>query len=286
MRNMKTILVNDVRMQYVDVGHGPAILFLHGNPTSSYLWRNIIPPLEQKGRCIAPDLVGMGASGKPALSFRFEDHYHFLNRFIERLGLQNIHLVMHDWGSALGFFYAMNHPQQIRSMAWMEGLVKPWRWRNLKWKYRLGFGLLRMPITGEVMIYGLNAFLNLIMPRLILRKLSREEWHHYKQPFRKMISRKPMLMWPREIPINGRPARTHHILSAYSSWLQQTSIPKLMIYATPGAIINQQTLNWCTYHIKNLDTAYIGEGLHFLQEDHPRAIAQKLEDWIEKQKAS
>lgn len=286
MHNMKTLFVAGVRMRYVDAGKGPAILLLHGNPTSSYLWRNITPQLKKQGRCIAPDLVGMGASDQPPLPCRFEDHYHFLNRFIETIGLEEIHLVMHDWGSALGFYYAMNHPEKIRSMAWMEGLVKPWSWGSLKWQYRLGFGLLRMPIIGEALIYGLNAFLTLIMPRLIYRKLSRKEWRHYKEPFRNITSRKPMLMWPREIPINGRPARTYRIVWAYSSWLQQTSIPKLLIYATPGAIINQETLKWCRYHIKNLETKHIGEGLHYLQEDHPRAIAQTLSGWIQKQIAS
>jgi haloalkane dehalogenase len=228
----------------------------------------------------------MGASDKPPLAYRFEDHYHFLTRFINMLGLERIHLVMHDWGSALGFYYAMNHPETIRSMAWMEGLVKPWSRKSLKWQYRLGFGLLRMPLTGEVLVYGLNAFLNLIMPRLMIKKLSPEQWRHYKQPFRKITARKPMLVWPREIPINGRPARTYRILSEYSCWLQQTPIPKMMIYAMPGAIINQQALNWCLDHLKNLETACIGEGLHYLQEDHPQAIAQKLKDWIQKQNHS
>ena len=283
---MKTLFVAGVRMRYVDAGKGPAILLLHGNPTSSYLWRNITPQLKKQGRCIAPDLVGMGASDQPPLPCRFEDHYHFLNRFIETIGLEEIHLVMHDWGSALGFYYAMNHPEKIRAMAWMEGLVRPWRWTHIRWPYRIGFALLRMPITGEAMVYGLNAFLKVIMPRLMMRKLSPGEWRHYKQPFRKITSRKPMLVWPREIPINGKPARTHRIISAYSSWLQHTSIPKMMIYASPGAIINQQTLAWCRQRINNLETAYVGEGLHYLQEDHPLAIAQLLSDWIQIQTAS
>jgi len=286
MHNTESLFIADAMIHYADEGEGPVILLLHGNPTSSYLWRNIIPRLKSRGRCIAPDLIGMGESDKPPLSYRFEDHYHYLSRFIERLGLNEIILVMHDWGAALGFYYAMNHPEKIRAMAWMEGLVRPWRWTHIRWPYRIGFALLRMPITREAMIYGLNAFLKIIMPRLILRKLSPEEWRQYKHPFRKISARKPMLVWPREIPINGKPARTHRIISAYSTWLQHTYIPKMMIYATPGAIINQEALAWCRRRINNLETASVGEGLHYLQEDHPLTIAQILSDWIQKQTAS
>jgi len=275
----KSIRVNKVRMSYIEQGQGDPILFIHGNPTWSYLWRHVMPQLSHQARCIAVDLVGMGHSGKPPISYRFEDHYAYLKGFIEELGLKRITLVLHDWGSALGFHYAFEYPGNIKGIAFMEALVRPWQWRDLKPSHRLGFHLLRGPVTGELMIYVFNAFLNEIMPRLIIRKLNPAEKNRYKEPFRLWRHRKPMLVWPREIPINKRPVRTYRILSQYSEWLKQASFPKLLLYATPGAIIDEQLVKWCRRHFNNLETAYVGHGRHFIQEDHPRKIGQHLEQW-------
>ena len=276
---MKSMLIGDARMQYVDEGKGPPVLFLHGNPTSSYLWRNILPHLLPRARCIAPDLMGMGASDQPAIPYRFTDHNHYLETFIEKLGINPFTLVVHDWGSALGFHYACRHPEKIRGLAFLEAMVKPWSWKGMKPPHILGFRLLRTPILGEIMIYGLNAFLNIFMPGLIIRKLNREEKMHYKAPFRKIASRKPMLMWPREIPINGRPVETYRLISHYSTFLQTTTIPKLLLYAEPGAVLNAEAVEWCRNHMKNLHTLYVGRGYHFLQEDHPHRIGRELARW-------
>ncbi len=276
----KSLEVHGSRIRYRDEGEGDPILLLHGNPTSSYLWRNIIPYLVGQGRCIAPDLIGMGASDKPALSYHFTDHYHYLEAFVHKLGLKHIILVVHDWGSALGFYYAMKNPGNIKGMAFMESIVRPWRWGDLPFWYRLGFWGLRQPVIGEAMIYGLNAFLNVIMPRLVVRKLTQQEKGFYKAPFRRALHRKPMLSWPRQIPINGRPRQMKHIVDQYSQYLQQSSIPKLLLYAKPGGIINGGALQWCMSHINNLEARYIGRGLHFIQEDHPHAIGQALAQWI------
>lgn len=272
-------LVRGVKISYVEAGQGDPILFLHGNPTWSYLWRNVIPHLEACGRCIAPDLPGMGRSEKPNISYRFNDHYLYLKSFIEALALKNVTLVLHDWGSALGFHYAAEHPKNIKGIAFMEALIRPWRWKQLKPAYRLGFCLLRLPLTGELLIYGFNAFPGVIMPRLILRKLSREEKSNYKAPFRKRHHRKPMLVWPREIPINGKPARTYQIIARYSKFIAEASFPKLMLYAEPGAILDRPAVEWCRRYITNLETQYIGKGKHFLQEDHPHTIGQYLAQW-------
>lgn len=273
------IKVKDSQMHYLDEGEGNVVLFIHGNPTSGYLWRNVFPFLSDRARCIVPDLIGMGKSGIPRLNYQFSDHYEYLEAFIEELGLENITLVVHDWGSALGFYYMRNHPGKIKKVAFMEALVKTWRWKSMKLTHRWGFRLLRAPLVGEAMIYFLNGFINFIMPRLILRQLTKEEKQAYKAPFKKIRNRKPMLVWLREIPISGNPKEMHKIVTSYSESLCRSDIPKLMIYGRPGAIINQKNVNWCKRHIRNLETMYIGEGLHFIQEDYPHAIGHALREW-------
>lgn len=271
--------VKESFMHYLDEGNGDPVLFLHGNPTNGYLWRNIFPYLTSDARCIVPDLIGMGKSGKPDISYRFEEHYRFLQTFIDTLELKNITLVLHDWGSALGFYYAKNHPEKIKKIAFMEVIVRPWQWNNMKWNYRLGFKMLRTPLIGEFLIYRINAFLNIFLPKLILRKLSKEERQAYKAPFKKPSTRKPLLVWPREIPIQSKPRDVSKIVESYSEWLGKSTIPKLLIWAHPGAIINKNTVNYCLQHFKNLQTKYIGKGLHFIQEDHPQDIGESLREW-------
>ncbi|MBS3770566.1 MAG: haloalkane dehalogenase [Bacteroidales bacterium] len=270
------------QMHYLEEGTGDAVLFLHGNPASSYLWRNIIPYISPYSRCIAPDLIGHGKSAKPDIQYNFFDHYNYLKAFTEKLKLDNITLVLHDWGSALGFHYALHHRDKIKGIAFMEAFVRPWKWSDLKWEYRLGFKLLRTPLVGEFMIYGMNAFLNLIMPRLTIRNLSREEKKMYKAPFRKINSRKPMLVWPREIPINGKPKDIHNLMDYYGDWLQKSSLPKLLLYGMPGALINQQVRHWCEKNLTVLSLAYVGEGLHYLPEDQPHETGKALANWYSK----
>lgn len=279
MPESKFIQVLGSYMHYIEDGTGDPMLFLHGNPTSSVLWRNIIPHMNSGTRCIAPDLIGHGRSDKPDISYRFSDHYSYLEAFTEKLELNRITLVLHDWGSALGFHYATQHPEKIKGMAFMESMVRPWQWTDLRWDYRLGFKLLRTPLIGEVMIYGMNAFLNLVMPRLTTRSLSREEKKKYKEPFRKVSSRKPMLVWPREIPINGKPRDVYQVMKDYSRQLQSSNLPKLLLYAEPGAIIDKRTRQWCEAHLPNLTMVYVGKGLHYLQEDHPDKIGKALREW-------
>lgn len=272
----------DSEIYYLDAGKGDPLLFLHGNPTSSYLWRNVIPWLKPHARCIVPDLIGHGKSGKPECGYRFLDHYQYLESFIEKLHLKNLTLVLHDWGSALGFYYAMNHPDDIKGLAFTEAIVRPWNWHDLKWNYALGFKFLRTPLMGEFLIYGLNAFLNMFMPLLTVRKLKREEKKAYKQPFRKRKSRKPMLIWPREIPINGKPKDNYERIKQYSKWLQQSELPKLLFYGEPGAIINKQVRAWCNKNLPNLTSIKAGIGLHYLPEDYPKEIGQNLANWYRK----
>jgi len=277
--NAKFIKTGNSYIHYIEEGAGEPILFLHGNPTFSYIWRNIIPYLKEEGRCIAPDLIGMGKSGKPNIDYKFMDHYVFIREFIKRMELTNITFVLHDWGSAVGFYYAMNHPENVKSIAFMESIIKPWEWKNLKWNYCLGFRLLRFPGIGEAMIYLRNAFLNDFLPGLIMRKLKKAEIQVYKAPFKKLSYRKPMLKWPREIPINGRPKDTYQIVKKYSDFLQRSSIPKLLIYGEPGAMIRSIEVKWAENHFKNLTTRSVGYGLHFLQEDQPDKIGLRFKEW-------
>ncbi len=272
--------VNGQRIHYVEEGKGAPVLFLHGNPTSSYLWRNIIPYAARQGRAIAMDLIGMGKSDKPDIPYRFVDHVPYVDGFIKALGLKGVTLVIHDWGSALGFHYAHRHPENIRGIAFMEGVVRPMSWAGFPPDFRAGFRMMRTPGLGWAMISGLNMFVEKILPSAIVRDLTPQEMEHYRAPFPTPRSRKPLRVWPCEIPIDGTPADVHDIVSGYSSWLGETQTPMLMYYATPGGTIGPKEVEWCREAISNLELVDFGKGIHFLQEDDPHLIGQKLEDWL------
>jgi haloalkane dehalogenase len=268
-------------MHYIDEGAGAPILFLHGNPTSNYLWRNIIPYLLPHGRCIAPDLIGMGKSDKPDIDYRFFDHSKYLEGFIEKLDLTNVTLVVHDWGSGLGFHYAMRHESNIKGIAFMEAMVKPMKWDDFPSSQRTGFKLFRTPGIGWFMISVMNMFITKLMPQMIVRKLSVEEKDHYGAPFKTIQSRKPVRQWPREVPIDGQPADVHEMISNYSQKLQESELPKILFFANPGAIIDSQYVDWCKQNLKNLKVVDIGKGLHFIQEDNPHLIGEELAKWYQ-----
>jgi len=277
----KYVDVHGSKMHYIDEGTGDPILFLHGNPTSNYLWRNIIPYLVPHGRCIAPDLIGMGKSDKPDLDYRFSDHAKYVEGFIEKLNLSNLTLVIHDWGSGLGFHYGMRHENNIKGIAFMEALVKPMKWEEFPAKNRMGFKLFRAPGTGWFMISVMNVFLTQLMPQMIVRKLSASETDYYGDPFKTIKSRKPIRQWPCEIPIDGQPADVHDIISNYSLKLQQSGLPKILFYGSPGVIADSQYLDWCRQNLKNLTAVDIGEGLHYIQEDNPHLIGEELAKWYQ-----
>lgn len=273
------VTVNGSKMHFIDEGEGDPVLFLHGNPTSSYLWRNIIPYLTPHARCIAPDLIGMGKSDRPDLGYRFFDHARYVDGFIEALALENVTLVLHDWGSGLGFHYARRHTENVRALAFMEAIVRPSSWSGFPRDFKLGFRLMRTPIIGWFMISVMNVFVKQILPQAIVRKLSAAEKAYYEAPYPTVGSRKPVRQWPCEIPIDGKPADMHATVSEYSRWLQETELPKLLFYASPGGIINAATLAWCRESFPNLETVDIGDGIHFVQEDNPHRIGQKLAEW-------
>jgi haloalkane dehalogenase len=272
------IEVHGSKLHYIDEGSGDPILFLHGNPTSSYLWRNIVPHLTPHGRCIALDLIGMGKSDKPDIPYRFLDHAKYVEGFIERLDLSGITLVVHDWGSGLGFHYAMRHEHNVKAIAFMEAIIKPSSWDGFPPDFKMGFKMMRSPL-GWFLISVLNIFVNQILPKAVVRPLTPEEKRYYEAPFKTIRSRKPVRRWPMEIPIDGKPADMQEIVAFYSGRLQQSDLPKLLFYASPGGIIDAKTLEWCRKHLKNLTTVDIGQGIHYLQEDNPHLIGEELAKW-------
>ncbi len=274
------IEVHGSKIHYVDEGSGDAILFLHGNPTSSYLWRNIIPYLTPMGRCVAMDFIGMGKSDKPDIEYRFFDHVKFVESFIDKMGLRNVTLVIHDWGSALGFYYAMRHEDNIKGIAFMEAIVIPFNWEMFPENVREIFQAFRTPEVGWDMIVNNNVFVErILLSEGIVRGLTDEEKNHYREPFRNPASRKPVWRWPNEIPIERQPADVTKTVEAYNQWLQKTELPKLLFYATPSAILPSPIVEWCRQNLKNLKTVDIGKGIHYLQEDNPHLIGSELAKW-------
>jgi len=277
-RQRVTVLDSD--MAYVDTGRGDPVVFLHGNPTSSYLWRNIIPHVEKANRCLAPDLIGMGASGKnPSGSYLFVDHARYLDAWFEAVGLtRNVALVIHDWGSALGFHWAYRHPECIRAIAYMEAIVQPLTWDLWPEAGRKIFQAMRSP-AGEEIVLQKNIFVERILPASVLRALSEEEMAAYRNPYLEPgESRRPTLTWPRQIPIEGEPSDVTAIVDQYARWLAASDIPKLFINADPGSILTGPQREFCRTwpHQKEITV----KGIHFIQEDSPAEIGQAIADFL------
>jgi haloalkane dehalogenase len=265
----------DTEMAYVDVGAGDPVVFLHGNPTSSYLWRNVIPHLEAAGRCLAPDLIGMGRSGKAAGgSYRFADHARYLDAWLQTLDVRNATLVMHDWGSALGFDWGRRHPERVRALVYMEAIVQPVTWDDWPEAARKVFQAMRST-AGEDMVLQKNVFVERILPASVIRKLTPEELDHYREPFRHPgESRRPTLTWPREIPVDGEPADVVAIVEAYAAWLAQNPLPKLFINAEPGSILTGRPREFCRRWPNQQEVTV--RGSHFIQEDSPVEIGRAI----------
>jgi haloalkane dehalogenase len=280
----KTIDVRGRRMAYHERGEGPPVLFLHGNPTSSYLWRDVIPQLEGRGRLIAPDLIGMGDSAKlPNVgpdTYRFTTHRDFLWAFIDAVigKSEPVALVVHDWGSALGFDWANNHRERVRGIAYMEAIVRPiagWEeWSAAATPVFQGF----RSDKGEQMILDRNLFVELVLPGSVQRKLSDAEMAEYRKPFLEREDRWPTLTWPRQIPIAGEPADVVEIAAAYSQWMAANDVPKLFVNAEPGAILIGVLRDFCRTWRNQTEVTVPGS--HFIQEDSGAAIGRAIADWM------
>lgn len=255
-------------------------LFLHGNPTSSYLWRNIIPHVISHGRCIAPDLIGFGKSDKPDIDYSFQEHLSYITSFIDKLNLKNIIFVIHDWGGAIGFEYSRLNPHKIKGIAFMETFYKPMEWSSLDPFGRWLFKKIRNPRMGRFLNGNLNLFVHFILPFSIVRRLSKKEKETYKKPFLLPESRKPIIKFPQELPFNESVSPNRETARLYYEWLQRTRIPKLLLYANPGALIQSENVAELNETLLNLTSKYIGGGKHYIQEDQPDAIGKAIQNWI------
>jgi len=268
-------------MAYVDIGQGDPIVFLHGNPTSSYLWRNVPPHLQEKGRCLAPDLIGMGDSEKLSASgpdsYTFMEHRRYLDALLAQLGVErNVSFVIHDWGSVLGCDWARRHPDAVKSIAYMEALVQPVTWDQWSKETRSFFERLR-GAEGEQMILQDNLFVESLLPHRVLRQLTAAEMEAYRRPYRETgEGRRPTLSWPRQLPIAGEPADVVEIVKSCAAWLASSPVPKLFVNAEPGTISVEERE---FYRSLPNQTEVSVRGLHFIQEDSPDEIGEALAKW-------
>ena len=277
---MPNVPVLDSTMYYEDRGDGNPVVLLHGNPTSSYLWRNVIPRLTGQARCLAPDLIGMGRSGKPDIPYRFADHSRYMDAWFEALEVDDVTLVGHDWGGALGFDWASRHPDRVKGIASMETIVRPLTWDEWPPWARDMFQAFRRPGEGEELILDRNLFVEAVIPASVLRTLSSDELEVYRAPFTERAHRLPTLVWPREIPIDGTPSDVVRRVETYDAWLESsTEVPKLLLTFDPGAIMSPSTIKWCQDHIAALEVEHIGPGIHFVQEDNGPAIGAAIARW-------
>jgi|GEM_PF-409446 len=273
--------VKGSKMHYLDIGEGHPVIFLHGNPTWSYLWRNILPTVAENARCLAPDLIGMGLSDKPDINYGFADQVEYLSAWIDKLELDDFTLVLHDWGCIVGFYYAMKNEEKVRKLAFMEAMYKPYaKWADFPEPLRKTFKMFRTPDIGYENIVVNNMFIEQLLPGSMLRKLSPTEMDCYRAPFADPASRKVIWRFAQDLPIGGRPKEVAKATSEYAKWLIQTELPKLLLYAEPGAINTQADVEWMESNLKNLETVSLGKGIHFHQEDQPEAIAQALARWL------
>ena len=264
------------RMHYVEEGEGAPILFIHGNPTSSYLWRNIIPFVTNGYRAIAVDLIGMGRSDKPDLAYTYQDHKRYLDAFIETMGLTDLTLVIHDWGSVLGFHWAMEHEDAVVGIAFMEAIIPPAFPRTEP----MGGALGRFRSEeGERLVLEENQFVEQILRGSVVRGLTEEEMERYRAPYPTPESRLPTLQWPRELPAAGEPARNIEVVTRIGTWMQQTEVPMLFLWARPGALNNEAFAESMAARVANVQTQFVGQGRHYIQEDQPEMIGRTLADW-------
>ena len=279
----KTIDVLGKRMAYVEMGDGRPIVFQHGNPTSSYLWRNVMPHVAGLGRCIALDLIGMGASEKLEDSgpdrYRFVEHRAYFDAALDALGItRDVTLVVHDWGSALGFDWANRHRDRVRAIAYMEGIVMPVTWDDWPEAIRPVFQAFRSP-AGEEMVLDKNIFVENVLPAGVLRGLTEEEMTVYRRPFLTAgEDRRPTLTWPRQIPLDCAPADVVEIVRSYADWLAKSDIPKLFVNADPGVILTGRQRDFCRSWPNQTEVTVPGS--HFIQEDSPDEIGRAIAEWL------
>jgi haloalkane dehalogenase len=278
--------VLDSSIHYEEAGAGPPMVFLHGNPSSSHLWREILPKAAAAGhRCLAPDLIGMGRSGKPDIPYRFEDHARYLDAWFDALGLERAVLVGHDWGGALAFDRAARHPEQVRALAFMETIIRPMTWEEYPAGARSRFRTFRTPDVGETLALDQNVFIENSFDQTVRSGLAPRDHDVYRAPYPTRDSRRPLLAWARSMPLDGEPADVVARITAYDAWLAASSgHPKLLLTfdSSPTLMIDESMVAWCAAHIAALETIPCGPAAHLAPEDQPEAISTALLSWTER----
>lgn len=283
---MPVISVLDSTISYVDLGQGVPFVFLHGNPTSSYLWRNVLPGVGDGVRCLAPDLIGMGGSGKPDIAYSFDDQARYLDAWFEAMGQEDVVLVGHDWGGALAFDWAARHPARVRGIVVMETIVRAMSWADFPESAKPRYETLRGAVTGETKVLDENFFIEFALRATVLNGLSDWDLDVYRKPYPTRESRRPLLAWPRAMPINGEPAEVIIRIEAYDRWLAESGgVPKLLLTfeGSPETLmIGEEMIRWCEDNIASLEIENCGPARHAAPEDQPEAIAAAISRWADR----
>lgn len=277
----KYVEVLGSKIHYIDVGTGDPIVFLHGIPTSSYLWRNIIPYIAPLGRCIAPDLIGFGKSDKPNIEYSIVDHIHYLDKFIEALHLKNITFVLHGWGSVIGFDYAMRHENDCKGLIFYEAFLRSLADNEISLPLQEQLLAIQDEESIERIIKNGISFVDTVIPQNVMRQLSDEEMNHYREPFRQTGSGKPLLQYLKELSSIDEQSKVNQLIVNYSNKLEKSLVPKLMLYSIPGFFTTIATIIWAKEHLPNLEIVEIGEELHLAQETHPALIGETISVWLQ-----
>lgn len=271
-------------MAYLETGTGEPVIFVHGNPSSSYLWRNVMPYIALQNRAIAVDLIGMGQSDKPDIDYTFADQYRYFSAFIDALNVKQVTLVGHDWGATLIWEYARQNPGKVRKLAFMEGVLPPAfpvaSYESMGDEMGNMFRAFKDPVKGHKLVVQDNMFIEKVLPGFVNRTLGEDAMRIYRAPFAKEEDRKPVLAWPRQVPIAGEPESTLKMLNVIDDFMGKTEMPILLMYADPGVVVPPKAVEWYVKKIPKLETVFIGQGLHFIQEDQPEAIGYALVDWM------
>jgi haloalkane dehalogenase len=282
---MPDLDVLDSTISYLDQGSGTPVVFLHGNPASSYAWRKVLSRWDRPGRLLAPDLIGMGRSGKPPSEYRFADHARYLDAWFDALGLDRVVLVGHDWGGALALDHAARHPDRVLGVAFFETILHPMTWDDLSPAGRERFQRLREPGVGERMVLDENDFIEIAVPRTTITELSAEDRAVYAAPYPTPQSRRPLLTWARSMPIDGDPPDVQARVEAYDKWMASTpEVPKLLLTFSdhPTLMVGEDAVRWCRENVAGLEVVACGAAGHIAQEDRPDEIAAALTGWTDR----
>lgn len=275
------VQVLDSFISYREAGTGSPIVFLHGNPTSSHVWRNVIPPLAGRGRCLAPDLIGMGDSGKPDIPYRFADHARYLDAWFDALDLRDVVLVGYDWGGVLALDWARRHPDRVRGVAVFETFLRPMRWSDWPPQGEQLFRALRTPGVGEQLVLEQNAFLEKSFANGVQRGLAEGDRAVYQAPYPDAASRRPVLQWPREIPIDGEPADVAAVIERYDAWLAQPSVKPVLLLTFGDTGLNAPSIiEWARANLRSLEIVPLRRAGHHAPEDAPEDIVRALQAWM------